>query len=348
MIRCLTSLLGWLLIVTPLSAFADEWQAIEPLPDLEGFAGSYAGVSHDALLVAGGANFPDKKPAQGGTKVWYDRVFVLESPAGKWKSVGKLPRPLGYGVSVSYRESVVCVGGSDSQQHYADVFQLQWHQGELRTTKLPSFPHPIANACGAIVGDALYVVGGQMEPTSSQALTATWRLNLSSKESTWQAMPDLPASGRILAVAAASADRLWVAGGAALHSDTSGKVARTYLVDAYCFDEANGWQRITNLPHAVTAAASPAPSFANGFYVLGGDDGTQVGIDIARHQGFSNRILHYDSRQARWTDQGEIPAPRVTLPCVRWNEAWVLPSGEMLPGVRSPQVWTWTRGSMNE
>ena len=32
-----------------------------------------------AILVAGGANFPDKKPWEGGKKVWYDTVFVLET-----------------------------------------------------------------------------------------------------------------------------------------------------------------------------------------------------------------------------------------------------------------------------
>ncbi len=73
----------------------------------------FAGVSGGALVAAGGANFPDRKPWEGGKKVWYDTVFVLEKPDGQWKVAGKLPRPLGYGVSATWRDRVVCVGGSD-------------------------------------------------------------------------------------------------------------------------------------------------------------------------------------------------------------------------------------------
>ena len=47
-----------------------------------------AGVSGGALLVAGGANFPDKKPWQGGTKVWYDTVFVLDEPGTTVPTIG--------------------------------------------------------------------------------------------------------------------------------------------------------------------------------------------------------------------------------------------------------------------
>src|ERR1019366_969557 len=59
-------------------AIADEWKLLPSLPDKEGFAGSFAGVSNGAMIVAGGANFPDKKPWDGGKKLWYDTVFVLE------------------------------------------------------------------------------------------------------------------------------------------------------------------------------------------------------------------------------------------------------------------------------
>jgi len=73
---------------------AGEWKRLPSLPDNEGFAGPLAGVSNGALIVAGGANFPDKKPWDGGKKVWYDTVFVLEKPNGEWKIAGKLPRPV--------------------------------------------------------------------------------------------------------------------------------------------------------------------------------------------------------------------------------------------------------------
>ena len=76
------------------AADALAWKQLPPLPDAPGVAGPFAGVSGGALLVAGGANFPDRMPWEGGKKVWLDRVWVLEKPDGVWREAGKLPRPL--------------------------------------------------------------------------------------------------------------------------------------------------------------------------------------------------------------------------------------------------------------
>jgi hypothetical protein len=62
--------------------------------------GRFADEDH----LAGGANFPEKLPWEGGTKVWHDTVFVLEKPDAAWKVAGKLPRPLGYGASLSTKD----------------------------------------------------------------------------------------------------------------------------------------------------------------------------------------------------------------------------------------------------
>ena len=41
-----------------------------------------------------------------------------------------------------------------------------------------------------------------------------------------------------------------------------------------------------------------------------------------------------------WSDAGKMPKAHVTVPLVRWGEAWIMPSGEVRPGVRSPAVWS--------
>ena len=150
------------------------------LPDKKGFAGSFAGVSNGVLIVAGGANFPDKKPWEGGKKVWYDTVFVLERPYDEWRVAGKLPRPLGYGVSVTYGDGLVCIGGSDAERHYADAFRLEWRNSKMILTKLPPLPEPVANCSGALVGDVLYVAGGLEKPDSKNTLKTAWRIDLCS------------------------------------------------------------------------------------------------------------------------------------------------------------------------
>src|SRR6187549_1212241 len=80
---------------------AQQWGKLPPLPEPLGVAAAFAGVSNGALIVAGGANFPDKMPWEGGKKVWNDRIWVLEKPDGQWREAGRLSRPLAYGVSLT-------------------------------------------------------------------------------------------------------------------------------------------------------------------------------------------------------------------------------------------------------
>ncbi len=320
-------------------ARAPEWRRLPSLPDHEGFAAPFAGVSHGVLLVAGGANFPHKKPWEGGQKFWYDTVFVLEQPDGVWQPAGRLLRPLAYGVCVTHNEGVICVGGGDAERHYADVFRLEWQRGRLVATPLPPLPTPLANACGALVGDTLYVAGGQAQPDAPRVLKAAWVVDLAARVPAWKPLPPCPGAGRMLSVAASCDGAFWVIGGVDLVVTQGGSVERRYLNDAFRFDPGTGWRAIAPLPHALAAAPSPAAADAAGFVILGGDDGSQWLVAPDKHRGFSRQALRYDVRENQWAAVGELPAPRVTVPCVVWNQAWVVPNGEMRPGVRSPEVW---------
>jgi N-acetylneuraminic acid mutarotase len=311
---------------------------LPPLPDNEGVAGTFAGVTHGALVVAGGANFPNKKPWQGGKKVWHDAAYVLDQPGGKWLPAGKLPRPLGYGVSVTHGNAVVCVGGSDAVQHYADAFRLEWTGGKLSTTPLPPLPKPLANACGALVGDILYVAGGQEKPDSAGTSKSAWRIDLAAREPKWEGITDCPGGGRMLATAAAFDGAFWLIGGVDLVPGKHGMAERKYLTDAHRFDPGKGWTKVADLPRPSAAAPSPAPADTDGFFLLGGDDGTQIGAAPEEHRGFSKCILRYDAKAAKWSETGKLATPHVTVPCVRWGMGWVVPSGEVRPGVRSPAI----------
>ena len=325
------------------AAAATTWGRLPDLPDREGFAGSFAGTSGGALIVAGGANFPDKKPWEGGKKVWYDPVFVLDHAGGEWRPAGKLPRPLGYGVSVTHGDGVICIGGSDADRHFVDAFRLRWRDGRLETVSLPPLPRPIANACGAVVGERLYVTGGQESPTAREALATLYEFDLSVGKPIWRECEPCPGGGRILATAATHNGELYVIGGVALVPE------RRYLKETWRYRAGQGWARLPDLPHAVVAAPSPAPTDTGGIFILGGDDGTQVGVTPTQgHKGFSRTILRFDIATNAWQSVGEIPAPRVTVPCVRWNDAWIILSGERMPGVRSPEVWTFKPPSGKE
>jgi N-acetylneuraminic acid mutarotase len=317
-----------------------DWTTLAPLPDREGFAAPFAGVSGGALLVAGGANFPDRKPWEGGDKVWSDTVFLLDQPSGTWRKAGKLPRPLGYGVSVTTEDGVLCLGGSDAKRHYADAFLLQWSHGQLHRRRMPSLPTPSANMCGALVGTGVYLAGGTDSPVATKALRTFWTLDLAAKRPRWEALEPCPGPARMLAVAGVHGGAFLLFGGVGLHSGADGRPVRTYLRDAWRYTPSAGWQRLADLPRAAAAAPSPAPWRGSRLLIVSGDDGVHAKVEPkSLHPGFPRDVLAYEPRADHWGNLGDSPLSRATVPVVEWQGRAVMANGEVRPGVRSPEVW---------
>lgn len=330
----------WLAVGTAL-AQETAWKQLTPLPDREGFAGMFAGVSHDALIAAGGANFPDKKPWEGGAKAWYDTVWCLDEPQSQWHAVGKLPSARGYGLSITTDEGVLCIGGAEAAQHLSECVRLSWRDGALQIDSVPALPQPCANMTGARLGDTIYVAGGIATPTSTSAMSTFWALDLKDVKAGWKSLPTWPGRPRMLAIGAASAGSFFIAGGTDLHADDAGKPARTYLKDGYRFTPGKGWQSIADLPQASVAPPTPSPSTASGFLVLGGDDGANVNFEPKTlHPGFPHTLLAYDAANNAWSKQADLPFANVTNPTTTWRARTTVVSGEARPGVRSPAVWS--------
>ncbi|MGH1473611.1 N-acetylneuraminate epimerase [Yersinia proxima] len=105
----------------------------------EGLAGAFSGVSHDVVLVGGGANFPGSWQQfnagqlyahKGLKKQWQQPIYALV--ANQWQVVGKLPQPLAYGVSIQDKDKVILLGGETSDGVATSaVTQLSWQGGKL-------------------------------------------------------------------------------------------------------------------------------------------------------------------------------------------------------------------------
>jgi N-acetylneuraminic acid mutarotase len=151
-----------------------------------------------------------------------------------------------------------------------------------------------------------------------------------------------PGPERFVAVAGAFGESFYLFSGARLYTDAEGKVVREYLKDAYRFTPGKGWRRLPDLPNPTVAAPSPAPAMGgHGLLVLGGDTGAHVHLKPSdAHPGFSRDILLFDVKTEGWRKVGEMPLGSVTNSAVRWNESFVIPSGEIRPRVRTPQVWS--------
>ena len=332
---------GALLTLLALTATArGQWQALPELPGGEGFAGMFAGRSHGMLLAAGGANFPDKRPWDGGRKQYYRDILVLGDGSG-WTRIGQLPAAVAYGCCVSWRDQVVCVGGTDGRTHFDSVLAMEYVDGRLELSELPALPTTQANACGALVGDTLCVLGGTEAIDSVRAMTRGFALDLAATTPVWRELPPLPAAGRVLAVAGAHDGSLYVLSGASLRPDAEQHPVRTYLRDAWRLQLARSrWQRLEDLPRPAVAAPSPAPIIGSGsMLILGGDDGSQAGIDPRRHLGFARSSLHYHLVTDRWTTSEAPPVAVVTAPVVATDDgSFTVVSGELRPGVRTPTV----------
>jgi SSS family solute:Na+ symporter len=393
-----------------------QWHRLPDLPDPLGVAGPFVGVHEDALIVAGGANFPQGvpwRPTASGAKslkTYHNCAHVLTASdkrsleSSKWITANeRLAESIAYGVSVDTEQGVLCIGG-EWQKHTTDehgmqtsvlhrsnnVFLLQWKRqteslarattwsfGDREYT-LPTLPRSVSSACGAKVGNAVYLAGGDCgEGGSGQFL----RLDLGAPKENWQweELPTWPGPPRSHAVGLTVSGKFLLLSGRNKHPEQGIEI----LTDAYCFDpdlasvdsRSKGWKRLADVglddesPTCVMGATAMA--IAGGKLLLfGGDSGVEfvereqtlprrlqqasakgddelaatlkaeMETQLDTHKGFNRRVLAYDLARNAWRDAGELPFPTpVTTTAARWHDRIVLPPGETRPGIRTNQVW---------
>lgn len=364
----------------PSPALTWQWNELPELPSAvdesaqAGLAGAFSGISQDALIIAGGANFPALPPWEGGIKVYWDDIYVLEKNINgdfQWHVIKdvKLPNPLAYGVAITTDEGLLCIGGARETLFSDQVFLLQWDKIAKRITikNLPPLPVPMAFMAGARIGNHVYVAGGQERP-DGPATKNFYRLNL--QDYRWNALKPWPGTGRILPIAVAQSDgntdcfflfsgRKPVAG-----SKTS------ILSDAYRYHPLQDkWSEINpvstgELVSLPVVGSAGIASGINHILIFGGDDGElfrhledldrQIDTEdtVARHQavkqklktllqhpGFSRNILAYHTITDTWHMVGELPfESQVTTQAIRWHGDIVIPTGEIKPGTRTHKV----------
>ena len=331
------------------SAKTFSWDALAVLPNELGVAGPFAGVHNDALIVAGGANFP--KPIWISDKAWYDDIYVLQKDGDdyQWLDGGKLPKQIGYGGAVSTKDGVLCIGGNHGDETYDDVFLLSWNRGlsKLTTTVFPKLPRPCAFTAATIVGDTVYVAGGQSGGSLSTAMNNFWGLDLSRRGSDdfrWQILPPIPGPTRALNLTVAQNngedDCVYVISG----RHQTGE-ATEFLTDVWEFNtNSKTWQHRADAPQCMMAGTVIGVD-DHRLVVLGGADGSNFhhGASLrVKHPGFPKKAFAFDTRANAWTDAGAIPANHVTTVAVKWGSQIVIPSGEVKPKVRSPKIWSLT------
>jgi SSS family solute:Na+ symporter len=320
------------------------WSELPTLPDEHGFAGPFVGVHNDALIVAGGANFPNK-PIWETSKVWHDGIFVLAGENGSWKTNDTLPRALAYGAAVSTKKGVLCIGGDDSEKVYPDSFLLSWDKENesISRADYPPLPHALAYGAAALVGDVVYVVAGQTGKTLDTATKEVWIYNLKDgANGSWSNLADVPWSTRAFVQVAAQHngydDCLYVIGGR--RQETPDKVG--FLSDVWEYNpRTKAWRERQSMANPLMAGTAIGYGQSH-IMVLGGADGSFWGKEnelLDQHPGFPKKTYLYHTITDTWIEAGSSPRNHVTTIPVKWGDSVVVASGEVRPRVRSPVVW---------
>ena len=346
-----------------------QWNIAAELPSLQegkkalGFAGPVAGVHHNKLIIAGGANFPDSMPWEGGKKVYHDEVYVYDKDFVLYDKVFKLPANIAYAASCATPQGIVYIGGENENGISSKVILLQWDEASASvvTSELPDLPVATTNAAATFHENKVYVAGGE---TASAASAGFYCLNLNAVETGWQQLPSIPkpVSNSVLTIVQSDNNTasIFLAGGR--------KKNTTGISDLYnsVFEYnilTNQWKEKRSLPYALSAGTGI--SHGNNILLFGGDKGEtfhKVETLIAAinaekdeikkqeliqqknklqisHPGFSNDILSYNTTRDEWTIADSIPfIVPVTTVATEWDDNVIITSGEIRAGVRTPQI----------
>ncbi len=352
---------------------------LKPLPELavsesngmrEGVSGAFGGVTDGKIIVAGGCNFPGLPAAEGGEKVYYDRIYVLPDPGqekSEWISAGKLPVKVAYGAAVSLPQGVVCIGGRNEAALLNSVWLLRWEEEGQRVVvkELAALPVEMDNMTAATDGECVYVAGGNVGGVPGNR---AFVLKNTDAEH-WEALPDFPGCARLQPVSVVAGGKYYLIGG--FQPATEREECRLPL-NILCYDPADSrWTEGSEAP--ATFVGSAAVTLNDSVCVIAG------GIDAeifkaalnnslwqqqASLQGDDKRLAHLRREQEeylkhvpgwyrfnrrlmvgrvaenRWMCIGEFnELARAGAVLVNYRNRLIVVNGESKPGIRSAGVY---------
>jgi N-acetylneuraminic acid mutarotase len=352
-----------------------QWEKIAELPiqngELKalGVAGGIVGVSLNKLIVAGGANFPEAMPWDGGAKKYHNTLYVFEKLENKIVQLQKqfqLPYNLAYAACVSTPLGIVAIGGENENGYSKKVLLIQWNTNDAKpiVQELPELPAPLASASVVAFKNTLYVAGGE---NTSGTLDLFFMLDLQNPNAGWKSLPALPqpTSHAVIALQANNDTTLLLIGGRKKNTNAISTFYNTVFAFDFILQQ---WKPLSPLPYPLAAGTGIA---LNRFEILlfGGDKATvfhkvetlilainaendankkmkliqEKNAIQAAHQGFSKDVLLYNFQKDAWQVIDFLPFPTpVTTTAVKWGSQIILPSGEIKAGVRTPDIFALT------
>ena len=165
----------FLFLSTALSLSAQHVRSVAGFPAAEpgyslGVSACYAGQIGDYLVVAGGCNFPEA----GKPKKYYAGVYAarMDRATLQWRLVGFLPEAAAYGATVACGDSLLFLGGNNTDHALAAVYsvRLNYAGTNVLINRLADLPATADNMAVALAGNDVFVVGGNQNGKPSNAV----------------------------------------------------------------------------------------------------------------------------------------------------------------------------------
>lgn len=349
-----------------------KWEIAAELPTDSGqqtalgVAGPVTSIYKGMLFVAGGANFPDAMPWQGGVKKYHTAIHVYNAKQQKLKLLPKsfsLPYPVAYAASCNTTQGVLYAGGESEKGISDKVWLMIWDEKteEMLFKTLPLLPFPVTNAAATIIGNTVYLAGGETTAnTSNQFLS----LDLNNVSAGWKRLADIlkPVSHTVITHSSGKkGDKVYLCGGRKKNSNG----ISTLYNNVFVYDVAsNRWEEKKAMPYVLSAGTGIMHNEKN-ILLFGGDKGivfnkTEKLIAAikaetdpvkkqllteeknklqAEHPGFSKEVLLYNIKNDKWEIIGTIPFNTpVTTTAIKLKSCVFIPSGEIRAGVRTPNI----------
>ena len=325
---------AWLVLaVLVLSCNTQPMKVLKPIPDAayaKGVSAPFCGRIQDVLVVAGGANFPDRPLLEGGAKRVYADIWAYTGR--QWLRAGSLPDSTAYGATFTLGDSLILAGGNVSGTTTDHVYQLYLHNGKAVIKKLPNLPVPMEQCGWTQDGETLFLVGQE----------GVFRCEAG--EYRWEKVADLP-EPLVQPVAYARGGKFFVWGG--YNPETLEVSPR-----GWCLSE-GAWLEAPAIPDDGTFVGATGATLKDGRLVVVGGVNREI-FAKALHNTPEDRIPYlsqepewYQFRQniyvfdgerwalAAWAAECALAGPGVAV----FPDGLYVAGGELKPGVRSSKIF---------
>lgn len=325
-----------------------------------GVAGPIVGIHHNHLLIAGGANFPEKMPWEGGVKKYQHSAYIFSLHDNKLQLIDTVSfhTSTAYAANSSQEEGIYTAGGENEEGASSQFHRYTWSKikNNFVAQPLADLPLPLSNA--SLVSDEhnCYLIGGENANLVSDKI---YRY-----DQQWEEYMNLPYP--LTHTVALTKDHfLYLFGGRTKQVNAVSTLYKTcYKINL----RTKECIQIADLPEALSAGTGFKDDKGR-LFLIGGDNGItfhkveNLLLEIAKetdpvkkeklihdkaivqsnHPGFSKKILQYDDQSNTWQEVGNLPVGSpVTTTAVFHQKQVYIPSGEIKAGIRSAGILTGT------